>query len=134
MGHGQLTDAWFAGVAAQSSPRTAAAKLTESVTILMEKSRAHYPLETVLKKVEEVGVAAFTRTALENARHMGLDGADAVLVVIGLTRTDFYKSMTTHGDHSVWQDVYHRQLDDERWVYIKLTLREGAVVIQFKER
>ena len=65
---------------------------------------------------------------------MGLDGADAVLVVIGLTRTDFYKSMTTHGDHSVWQDVYHRQLDDERWVYIKLTLREGAVVIQFKER
>ncbi len=100
----------------------------------MEKKSAHYALEAVLAKVSEIGMAAFTRTALDNARRMGFCGSDAAAVVTGLTRTDFYKSMTTHQDHAVWQDVYHRQLPDERWVYIKLTLRDGAVVIQFKEK
>jgi hypothetical protein len=28
-------------------------------------------------------------------------------VIAALERSDFYKSMTTHADHRVWQDVYH---------------------------
>ena len=32
---------------------------------------------------------------------------DALGVVRGLTRKDFYKSMTTHADHRIWQDAYH---------------------------
>ena len=27
-------------------------------------------------------------------------------VVMALTKADFFKSMTSHADHRVWQDVY----------------------------
>jgi len=45
----------------------------------------------------------------------------------------FYKSMTTYADHRVWQDVYHAPCPNGKMAYIKLTLQDGAVVIQFKE-
>ena len=51
-----------------------------------------------------------------------------------LTRTMFYKSMTTNADSTVWQDVYHSSITNNKVAYIKLTLRQGAVVIQFKEK
>jgi motility quorum-sensing regulator/GCU-specific mRNA interferase toxin len=77
---------------------------------------------------------AFTRTAKDNARQMGLDAQAALGVVLGLQRGMLFKSMTTHGDSAVWQDVYHAPCPDGRVAYIKVTLRDGAVVIQFKER
>jgi motility quorum-sensing regulator/GCU-specific mRNA interferase toxin len=59
---------------------------------------------------------------------------EAVAVVLALNTRQFYKSMTTHADHTVWQDVYHTVCPNGRWAYIKLTLRDdGVVVIQFKE-
>ena len=55
-------------------------------------------------------------------------------MVLGLQAHNFYKSMTTHADHRVWQDVYHARCPNGRVAYIKLTLRDdGVVVIQFKE-
>jgi motility quorum-sensing regulator/GCU-specific mRNA interferase toxin len=41
--------------------------------------------------------------------------------------------MTTHADHRIWQDVYHAICPNGRSAYIKITQREGVVVIQFKE-
>ncbi|MGW8160341.1 MAG: type II toxin-antitoxin system MqsR family toxin [Desulfoprunum sp.] len=46
----------------------------------------------------------------------------------------FYKSMTTIHDATLWQDVYHAPCPNGKTAYIKVTLREGAVVIQFKEK
>ncbi|WP_424255261.1 type II toxin-antitoxin system MqsR family toxin [Desulfoprunum sp.] len=43
----------------------------------------------------------------------------------------FYKSMTTIHDATLWQDVYHAPCPNGKTAYIKVTLREGAVVIQF---
>jgi hypothetical protein len=37
---------------------------------------------------------------------MGLSEEQALLVLASLARAMFYKSMTTHADSSVWQDVY----------------------------
>ncbi|WP_366151398.1 type II toxin-antitoxin system MqsR family toxin, partial [Clostridioides difficile] len=37
---------------------------------------------------------------------LGFDFAGIIGVVASLTPSDFYKSMTTHADHRVWQDVY----------------------------
>lgn len=56
-------------------------------------------------------------------------------VVRGLMRGDFYKSMTTHADHRVWQDVYHAPAPAGKVAYIKVTGQgEGMPpVIQFKE-
>ncbi len=50
-----------------------------------------------------------TRSAKLGIRSAGMLDIDALAVVRGLTRADFYKSMTTHADHTVWQDVYHAQ-------------------------
>lgn len=45
-----------------------------------------------------------------------------------------FKSMTTHADGRVWQDVYHTLCPNGKVAYIKVTLQAGAVVIQFKEK
>jgi hypothetical protein len=45
-----------------------------------------------------------------------------------------YKSMTTYADHRVWQDVYHVATPVRKDAYIKITLRDAAPVIQFKEK
>ena len=100
----------------------------------MEKRRAHYSLNDVKKLVAAKGADAFTMTALTNARLMGLSAAQTIAVVTALSPAMFYKSMTTHFDSSVWQDVYHAPTPDGRCAYIKLTLQDGAVVIQFKEK
>jgi motility quorum-sensing regulator/GCU-specific mRNA interferase toxin len=70
---------------------------------------------------------------LFNSLAMGLTGNEAVGVVLTMTRSMFYKSMTTHADPSIWQDVYHAPCPNGKTAYIKVTLRAGAVVIQFKE-
>jgi len=51
---------------------------------------------------------------------------------MALTPADFYKSMTTHADYKVWQDVYRpsTQADD---VYLKLTVIDDVLIVSFKE-
>lgn len=65
---------------------------------------------------------------------MGLSVAQAIGVVLDLRRGMLHKSMTTHADHRVWQDVYHAPCPNGKLAYIKLTLQDGALVIQFKEK
>jgi motility quorum-sensing regulator/GCU-specific mRNA interferase toxin len=65
---------------------------------------------------------------------MGLTAAEMLAVIASLTRRNFYKSMTSYADHRVWQDVYHAATSVRRDAYIKITLRDAAPVIQFKER
>lgn len=77
---------------------------------------------------------AFTATALFNAAAMGLSEEQALQVLASLSRAMFYKSMTTHADSTIWQDVYHSPTPNGKVAYIKLTLQRGAVVIQFKEK
>lgn len=100
---------------------------------LVEKLVPHYDLGLIKTRVDDIGVRAFTRTAIDGARKLGLTADEALTVVASLQRVHFYKSMTTHVDHRVWQDVYHGPTGSGRMAYIKLTLRDGAIVIQFKE-
>ena len=55
-----------------------------------------------------------------------------VAVVMALTPADFYKSMTTHADHTVWQDVY-RPSTQAGDVYLKLTVIDDVLIVSFKE-
>jgi motility quorum-sensing regulator/GCU-specific mRNA interferase toxin len=100
----------------------------------MEKRRPHYDLAVAQSRVVELGVAAFTKTALDGGRALGLTSEEMLEVIASLTHGDFYKSMTAFADHRVWQDVYHAMTPVEMEAYIKITLREGAIVIQFKEK
>jgi motility quorum-sensing regulator/GCU-specific mRNA interferase toxin len=100
----------------------------------MEKCKPHYQLDAVKAVVSQLGKMAFTRTGLFNSLAMGLSGDEAIGVVLTLSKEMFYKSMTTHTDHTLWQDVYHAPCLNGKTAYVKITLRGGAVIIQFKER
>ena len=53
-------------------------------------------------------------------------------VVMALTRADFFKSMSSHADHRVWQDVY-RPTTPAGEVYLKLTVVDDVLIVSFKE-
>ena len=76
-----------------------------------------------------------TGSAFIGARELGInDLAGMCGVLISLGQDDFYKSMTTHADHRIWQDVYHTKTTDGIGVYVKLTVIDDVLIVSFKER
>ena len=61
----------------------------------MEKRTPHTRLSQV-KKLVNAGQVRTTRSALLNADELGLDFDGMCNVIIGLSESDFYKSMTTY--------------------------------------
>lgn len=53
-------------------------------------------------------------------------------VVRRLKPADFHKSMTSHADHRLWQDVY-RPTTAWGQVYLKLTVIDDVLIVSFKE-
>jgi len=74
-----------------------------------------------------------TWSALSGAARLGLDFDSMLKVVRGLGPGDFHKSMTTHADHTVWQDVY-RPMTNAGEIYVKLTVVDDVLIVSFKER
>ena len=65
---------------------------------------------------------------------MGINDLDGMCaVVMSLSSADFYKSMTTHADHRIWQDVYRTKTSDCAEVYLKLTVIDDVLIVSFKE-
>ena len=99
----------------------------------MEKHTAHCKLHTV-KALIEAGRVTATATATAGARAVGIDSLQGMCdVVLSLTTKHFYKSMTTHANHRVWQDVYHGETADGVALYVKLTVIDDLVIVSFKE-
>ncbi|MDO8329509.1 MAG: type II toxin-antitoxin system MqsR family toxin [Fluviicoccus sp.] len=96
----------------------------------MEKRTPHCRLDRVKTLIAE-GKVRVTGTALRGAASLGLDVTGMIAVVNSLNRTDFYKSMTTHADHQVWQDVY-RPTTSVGQVYLKLTVIDDVLIVSFK--
>lgn len=97
----------------------------------MEKRTPHCRL-TVVKALVEAGKVRATHSARIGATGLGLELSDMLAVVMALTPSDFYKSMTTHADHTVWQDVY-RPRTKAGDVYLKLTVIDDLLIVSFKE-
>jgi len=98
----------------------------------MEKRTPHSKLSRVHQLVKAGAVRA-TFSALDGAAAMGCCRlADMCAVVLALKPTDFYKSMTTHGDHTIWQDVYRPSTPWGR-LYLKLTVVDEVLIVSFKE-
>lgn len=97
----------------------------------MEKSTPHCRLP-IVKAMIEAGKVRSTMSALAGGAALGFDFAGVVEVVLALTPADFYKSMTTHADHRVWQDVY-RPMTVAGEVYLKLTVIDDVLIVSFKE-
>ncbi|SDS05108.1 motility quorum-sensing regulator / GCU-specific mRNA interferase toxin [Pseudomonas asplenii] len=97
----------------------------------MEKSTPHCKL-SIIKVLVEAGKVRTTHSARMGADELGLELFDMLGVVMSLATSDFYKSMTTHADHTIWQDVYRpkTRVGD---VYLKLTVIDDVLIVSFKE-
>lgn len=99
----------------------------------MEKRTAHCKL-AVVHALVRAGQVQATAAAFQGARAIGIEDLDGICsVVLRLTPDDFHKSMTTHMDHRIWQDVYHVRLAAGVWAYVKLTVVDEVLVVSFKE-
>ena len=62
----------------------------------MEKKTPHYNLQCIQADVQRLGAVAFTKSALDGGRSMGLVLAQMQRVITSLERSALYKSMSTH--------------------------------------
>ena len=97
----------------------------------MEKGTPHCKL-SVVKTLVKVGKVRTTTSAVIDARLLGFDRAAMNELVLALVPGDFYKSMTTLADHTIWQDVY-RPKTPAGGVYLKLTVIDDVLIVSFKE-
>lgn len=97
----------------------------------MEKGTPHCKLPAIRALIAAGRIRA-TFSALSGAAGLDLDFEGMVEVVKGLTARDFHRSMTTHADHRVWQDVY-RPMTAVGQVYLKLTVIDDVLIASFKE-
>jgi motility quorum-sensing regulator/GCU-specific mRNA interferase toxin len=97
----------------------------------MEKRTPHCKL-AVVRALVAAGRVRATFSALAGGAALGLGFEEIVSVIAALTARDFYKSMTTHADHRVWQDVYRPKIPAGD-VYLKLTVIDDVLIVSFKE-
>lgn len=97
----------------------------------MEKRTPHNKL-VLVQELVKAGKVRVTRSAMMGATDLGLDLTGMLDGVYSLVPTDFYKSMTTHADHTVWQDVYRPETPAGD-LYLKLTVIDDVLVVSFKE-
>jgi motility quorum-sensing regulator/GCU-specific mRNA interferase toxin len=99
----------------------------------MEKGTPHCKLP-VVKALIEAGQVRATASAFNGARELGINDLTGMCsIVLALTSTNFYKSMTTHADHRVWQDVYRAKTANGDEAYLKLTVIDDVLIVSFKE-
>ena len=98
----------------------------------MEKGTPHCKLRIVKAKLA-LGAVRITASAVSDGARLGFAAGEIIEVVQRLTVKDFYKSMTTHQDHTVWQDVYHADTQ-AGMMYLKLTVIEDVLIVSFKEK
>lgn len=97
----------------------------------MEKHTPHHKL-TLMQALATAGKVRTTHAARTGASELGLTFLDILEIMIALTSRDFYKSMTTYADHTLWQDVY-RPVIQVGGVYLKLTVVDDLLIVSFKE-
>jgi motility quorum-sensing regulator/GCU-specific mRNA interferase toxin len=94
----------------------------------MEKRKPSYDLDAVKAAIGSVETLAITRSAFSDALALGFNRPGIVAVMQGIAQAMFAKSMTTHADHRVWQDVYY--VPAEGFVlYVKF---QADVVTEFR--
>ena len=99
----------------------------------MEKGTPHRKLPKI-KALIEAGQVRATASAFSGARGLGINDLTGMCaVVMALTPADFYKSMTTHADHRIWQDIYRARIAGGVEAYLKLTVVDDVLIVSFKE-
>lgn len=98
----------------------------------MEKNVPHCRLPRI-KQLLQAGKVRTTDSARSSANELGLAFAKMLDILMELKPIDFYKSMTTYSDHTIWQDVYC-PVTSVGQIYLKLTVVDDVLIVSFKER
>jgi len=98
----------------------------------MEKGTPHCKM-TMVKALVAAGKVRTTYSAEFGAAQLGLRHSDILAIVMSLASDNFYKSITTHADHKIWQDVYHTRTEGGDGVYLKVTALDDVLIVSFKE-
>jgi motility quorum-sensing regulator/GCU-specific mRNA interferase toxin len=95
---------------------------------MTEKRKPTYDLAGFKQAFCSVDKLAVTTVALKGAVALGMNRQGIVDTIQTMERSHFYKSMTSHADPRVWQDVYHVPVEGCE-VYLKFT---ADTVTEFK--
>lgn len=102
---------------------------------MSEKRRPTHCLNSFKKDFAKPDSVDITSSALRGATALGLGSFEMNVIIQTMEGKHFYKSMTSHADHKVWQDVYYVPSEFGE-LYIKFT--EGKVtdfkLLSFKEK
>jgi motility quorum-sensing regulator/GCU-specific mRNA interferase toxin len=97
-----------------------------------EKRKPTYGLDAFKAAAPQIRITA---VATRTAAALGFGRAEIVGTIQTMQRTQFYKSMTSYGDHRIWQDVYHVP-SVAGPLYVKFTADAVTefVLLSFKEK
>ena len=100
----------------------------------MNGRRPRYPFGDVKAAFADADRINRTMAATEGAEDLGMDEQAVVDVIAGLAVEDFEKSIPSHRDPAVRQDVY-KPVVDGRELYLKITRDSQGelLLISFKE-
>lgn len=99
----------------------------------MELRKPRYNLTDIQKQMADVKGLRMTFSSRRGLLELDFDENDAISVIKELKNIDFYKSMTTHKNNTIWQDVY-KTTYKYVGLYIKFQMDcNGYFVISFKE-
>ena len=102
---------------------------------MAEKRRPTYDLETFKAAFSTVDTLHMTFTAANDAADLGFGKAEIVETLQTMRPGHFYKSMTSHADYKIWQDVYHVP-STVGVLYVKFTANRVTLfkLMLFKEK
>ena len=99
---------------------------------MTEKRKPTYDLEAFKAAAERMRV---TVVAARTAAALGFGRTEMAATIQIMQRSQFYKSMTAHADHRIWQDAYHVP-SPVGTLYVKFTADAVTefVLLSFKEK
>jgi motility quorum-sensing regulator/GCU-specific mRNA interferase toxin len=100
-----------------------------------DKRKPSYDLDAFKTAFNHVDRLHATGTALKCAAALGFGRGEMVATIQTMRRSQFYKSMTSHADHRIWQDVYHVPSEIGP-LYVKFTadVVTEFLLLSFKEK
>ena len=101
----------------------------------MEKRKPTYDLDAIKTAFSSEDRLRATGSAIRGAAALGFGRFEIVATIQTMQRGHFYKSMTSYGDHRVWQDVYHVP-SAAGTLYVKFTADAVTefLLLSFKEK
>ncbi len=101
----------------------------------MDKKKPTYNLDAFKQAFSTVMALNITSTAIQDAFALGFGKKEILATLQTMTQAHFHKSMTSHVDHRIWQDVYYVP-SEVGFLYIKFTADTVTLfkLLSFKEK